>query len=92
MNKLTQIALAASVSTAVLASAALAETRTETLSSNSLITIALVDAHHEHRNVFMDELFPSVLPAIEERRTFAHTSGSTGLRPALRGDRCGSQP
>ena len=66
MNKLTQIALAASVSTAALASAAFAESRTETLSSNSLITIALVDAHHEHRNVFMDELFPSVLPAIEE--------------------------
>lgn len=66
MNKLTQIALAASVSTAALASAAFAEGRTETLSSNSLITIALVDAHHEHRNVFMDELFPSVLPAIEE--------------------------
>ena len=66
MNKLTQIALAASVSTTALASAAFAETRTETLSSNSLITIALVDAHHEHRNVFMDELFTSVLPAIEE--------------------------
>ena len=66
MKHLAPFALAASVSALALTSAAAAESRTETLSSNSIISVALVDAKHEHRDVFLGELFPSVLPAIEE--------------------------
>ena len=60
------LAVSAVMAVAAFSQPTYAKDRIETLSKNSVISIALIDAHHETRDVFTKELFPKVLPAIEE--------------------------
>ena len=40
------------------------DVRTETLSSGSILSILMVDPHHEHRNAFRTDVLPVAMPAI----------------------------
>ena len=63
-KKLTSLSL--TVLCVLTCSHSVAQDRTETLSKDSIVTIALIDEKHVYRNLFINELFPQVLPAIKE--------------------------